>query len=50
MNAAVVGEEDDDGVVGELQLIERVEQAADVFVEALDHRAIDWISLWAAGR
>jgi len=37
--AAVVREEDDDGLLGELQLFELVEDNADAVVEALDHAA-----------
>ncbi len=39
--AAVVGEEHDDGVVNETEFFERVEQAADVLVHAVNLRRIE---------
>ena len=47
--AAVVGEEDDDGVVGDAQPVERVEQRADGIVHALDHRGVGRAALRVVG-
>jgi hypothetical protein len=41
--AAVVGAEDDDGAAGDAELIDVVEDAADVFVEVGDHGRIGCI-------
>ena len=50
MDAAVVGEENDDGVFAELECVERIKEAADIFIEALDHGGVDGIALAGAGR
>jgi len=47
--AAVVGEEDDDRVVGDAQLVELVEEAPEALVNAPEHRGHDGVALVAAG-
>ena len=50
VDAAVVGEENDNGVFAELECVERIKEAADIFIEALDHGGVDGIALAGAGR
>ena len=45
LGAAVVAGEDDDGVVGDADLLEAVEDAADAVVERRDHRGVDALAL-----
>ena len=44
-HAAVVGEKDDDGLVGDPAFLQRGEHAAHAVVEALDHRGVDGVAL-----